>query len=112
MIRAHKNVNEESAAYVTAYYYSKTGVAVTPDAIRYRIDDVTDGLPGNEILTWTAVTPSGTSSEIIVTAEQNSMLNSGQDVERRQVTVEATGTDGQAWREIFEYQLVNLAGTT
>lgn len=111
MIRLIRNVNEESVAYANVYFFSKSGAAVTPSAIRYRLDDVTDGLPGTQILDWTSVTPSGTSIELTITAEENEMLSDYSTVERRQLTVEATGTDGEPWREAFEYQVVNVAGT-
>ena len=49
------------------------------------------------------------SETITITAAQNRILGEGNSRETRQVMVEAT-TGGEPFREVFQYQIINLHG--
>jgi hypothetical protein len=104
-----KPVPERSARYLTVTFLDKYNALGVPISARYRLDDLSSN---TEVLTWTDLAVTDSSHEITITAEQNRILKSRRDRERRQVTVEATGSDGEPFRETFEYEILNLTGTT
>ncbi len=104
-----KPVQERSACYISATFLSKNNAVVTPVSARYRIDDITRGT--KEVLDWSSITPD-TTVELVVTSEQNRILNDRNKRELRQVTVEGTQTDGNLVMDAFEYEVINRAGTT
>lgn len=103
-------VQERSVRYLTATFLDKHNAPAVPASSRYRIDDITSG--ETEVLAWTALPSGDTSEEITLTAEQNRILKNRNTRERRQVTVEATGSDGEPFADVFEYEILNRAGTT
>jgi hypothetical protein len=110
LLKGTRPVNERSVSYLTATFLDKNNVPAIPASARYRIDDITG--KETEILDWTALELSAVFHEVTVTAEQNRILNTRHKREHRQVTVEATGSDGEPFAEVFEYEVINRAGTT
>lgn len=108
----NRDVKEESVAYITASFFSKSGQPVTPVSARYRLDDVTRGVKSaREILGWTDIALIATSYEFTITDQQNAIIDGCNSAERKQITVEVIGSDGLPTRDVYEYQVINLAGT-
>lgn len=99
-------INEGEAFRVTIRALTADLAASTPSTMRYRIDDLDQG---NAVLDWTTLTPA-TSVNVIVTSAQNAMRN-GLCVERRQIVIEATDSDGPI-RKVIDYEIQNLQGIT
>lgn len=100
-------IKERSTSYVRISYEDREGVATSPTALRYRIDCMTTG---TEILGWTSVSPQPV-NEIVITSDQNRIVNDQNPEEVRQMTVEATGADGPVV-EVQRWRVENLLGTT
>ena len=100
-------VKEGSVCYVRAEFYNRDGAPTTPDTLEYRIDCLTTQ---TEILGWTSVTPYET-TEILITATQNRVIDQANPEEVKQVTVKATGSDGPVL-QVERYRVENLFGTT
>ena len=105
-----KPVNERSASSISATFLDTAKAEQSPSSARYRIDDITRGTK-RQILDWTAIAAPSATETISITAEQNRILSTGADKERRQVTVEATSVSGEIFRSAFEYEVINLLGT-
>ncbi len=103
-----KPVNERSVSTISVTFLNNSKVETIPTSARYRIDDITRGK--RQILDWTAIATPAVTETITITAEQNRILSTGTDKERRQVTVEAT-SNSQVFRNTFEYEVINLLGT-
>lgn len=97
-------INEGEAFRLTVRPLSADLGATTPTTVRYRIDDLNQG---TAVLDWTTVTP-GTSMNIVVTSAQNALRNC-LSIERRQVVIEATDSDGPM-RRTWEYEIADLQG--
>jgi len=79
-----ERVNEGSFHKITVSFTDEEGNAVTPDLGSYRIDDLSSG---TEIIPATDFTPAGSSYDIEIPGENNSILNPVHDVETRIVSV-------------------------
>jgi hypothetical protein len=99
-------INEGEAFRVTLRPLSADLAAIIPSTLRYRIDDLNQG---TAVLDWTSLTPA-TSVNVIITGAQNAMRN-GLSLERRQIVVEATDSDG-AIRKTLDYEIADLQGIT
>jgi hypothetical protein len=95
---------EGEAFKVTLRALSADLAVATPSTARYRIDDEHQNSP---VLDWTTITPA-TLMSFIVTSAQNAMRN-GMGMERRQLIVEATDSDG-ALRRVIDYDIQDIAG--
>lgn len=106
-----KRVNERSASKITAVFLNESDVPTAPSSARYRIDDITSNRNSpREVLDWTAIASPSTSETITITGTQNRILSDANEVEKRIVTVEGTGSDGEAFRQGFIYEINNLPG--
>lgn len=108
-IQIPKSTWQEGSAFIlTAFFRLRsTAAAVTPTTIRYRLDGLTTG---TTILDWTTVTPAGNIS-ITVTGAQNKVQNDSNQIECKQITIEADqGLDTQ-YRESKVWTINNLFGT-
>jgi hypothetical protein len=110
LLKGTRPVNERSVSYLTVTFLDENSVPVVPVSARYRIDDITGRT--SEILGWTTLTVTETSKEVTLTSAQNRILSERNSIERRQVTIEVTGSDGETFSEVFEYEVINLPGTT
>jgi hypothetical protein len=99
-------VNEGEAFRVTLRPLNADLAATTPTTMRYRLDDLNQGCA---ILDWTALTPA-TSVNVVITSAQNAIRN-GLCVERRQLTFEASDSDGPI-RRTLDYDITDLQGIT
>lgn len=110
-------VKEGSQLVLVANFRDRdTAEGVIPDNVFYRIDCLTSGAV---ILGWTEIGPDEIVEEeetlpqstITITADQNAIQRNSNTKERRQVTVATDYGLATAWRESFEYDVVNLRGT-
>jgi hypothetical protein len=99
-------INEGEAIRLTVRPLSADLAATTPTTMRYRIDDLNQG---TAVLDWTSLV-TGTSVNIVLTSAQNALRNC-LSIERRQVVVEATDSDGPM-RRTWEYEIADLQGIT
>lgn len=99
-------VNENSSSVLRINFFDENREAATPNAITYRIDDVSSS---TAIKATTALSPDGTSIDIDITATQNAILTSSNAFEIRAVTGTFTYASG-AKQGVFEilYQVKNL----
>jgi len=105
-------IKERNASRITATFLNTSRQIAVPASARYRIDDITGGkLCSRQVLDWTAIIAPAATETVTITAEQNRILSGSNRKERRQVTVEATGSDGEPFRQDYVYEIENLAGT-
>lgn len=100
-----KAVKEGSVAYVGYAFTDRNGLATLPDALTYRIDCLTSQ---TEILGWTVLTAQQ-SGEIVIASTQNRIVDQANAEEVRQVTLKASGADGDVL-ETVTYRVQNLYG--
>lgn len=72
---------ELTSCFVTASYFSTTGVAFVPISVAYRVDDVVSAV---NLVPWTSVAPS-TSNTVLITSTQNAMISDSREHETHQV---------------------------
>lgn len=90
-------------------FLDEDNAPASPLTARYRIDCKTSG---QVIVDWTVIDPVSQTVEIRVTPSQNRIINSRNDVERRQMVVQSNyDTDEQAVQE-SEWDVKNLQGVT
>jgi hypothetical protein len=99
--------NERSTIVVTVAFLDDDGVAVTPDAATYRIDDKASR---TAILAATAIGSLSTSVDLTITSEQNAIVRPRKAFEIRTVTVEFDYDGDKHGTAQYEYKLVNLYG--
>jgi hypothetical protein len=81
-----------------------------PSSVRYRVDDVTDGLT-TEVIPWTDVIPSD-AMDITIPASSNAILNDTHVYEDRLLSVQSDwGTDSALTRD-EPFRIQNLRGFT
>lgn len=97
-------ITEGAAFRVTLRPLNADLAATTPTTMRYRIDDVDQGIA---ILDWTSLTPA-TSVNVVITSAQNAIRND-LCVERRQLVFEASDSDGPI-RRTLDYDIENIQG--
>ena len=98
---ARTTIKEGSTSYHSITITNEAGVAVTPEALRYRL------VAGNgiELVAWTDLPTSTT--EIEVSAAHNTVGASGK---RRYLTVEATHGGGDKITNELTYILIDFQG--
>ena len=77
---------ENSACFVTARYFSSSGVGFVPKAVQYRVDDVESQI---NIVPWTAIAPQATNA-VTITSAQNGMISLSRRRESHQVLFQIT----------------------
>lgn len=82
---------EFSACLVNASFVDTTGAALVPATLEYRIDDI---VSGQQVLTWTPVTPIASSIQIVVTSTQNALVSNSLCHETHQVLLKITDPAG------------------
>jgi hypothetical protein len=97
-------IHEGEALRLTVRPLSANLAATTPTSMRYRIDDLDQR---SAVLDWTSLTP-GPSVDIVLTSALNAIRNY-RPVERRQVVIEASDSDGPM-RRTYEYEIADLQG--
>ena len=99
-------INEGSDFTVTAATRGSTNEAVTPTALRYRIDCLATG---REILGWTVVSSPGATNVITVPGSLNYIINLYSSRERRQMTVE-TSSGPNVRNDTVDWEVRNILG--
>jgi len=102
-----QRVNEKSTAYLSVTFRDKAGAAQAPATAQYRIDDVATG---QLVRVDTAISSPGSTVELTLTVDDNTMKNPIVAAEQRRVTVTAEYGAGDAVRSEYIYEVVNLAG--
>lgn len=98
-------VFERTSAYLTVTFRDKTGAAVSPSSVNYRIDCLTTGAAVRGL---TGITP-GASVEITLDADDNAVQVAANVREIRRVTVSATYGAGDEVNAQYDYEIVNLS---
>lgn len=104
-----ERVNEKSTAYLSVTFRNKAGAAQAPATARYRIDDVATGQP---VRAETEIAETGSTVELTLTVDDNTLKNPLGATEQRRVTVVAEYGTGDAVRSEYIYEVVNLAGVS
>jgi hypothetical protein len=86
---------EGSACLVNVAYFNQYGEPFVPNAVRYRVDDVTSG---QNIVPLMGIGPIGTTSQVVITAGQNSMISLTRPWEQHQVLLQITDGLGQVYQ--------------
>ena len=100
-------VNERSTALVDVAFWDEDGVAATPSAASYRIDNASSG---TAVLASTALTGLAPTMTIEITPTQNAMGTATNPVEERVVTVDWTYGSARRGTDEYRYLLRNLGG--
>jgi hypothetical protein len=104
-----QDVNERSAAFVTFTHLDRDRALSVPTAVRYRIDCLTHE---REILAWTSIASPAAENTVTVTSEQNRIIESGNERERRQLIVETTSSGGALRYDLYAWDVVKIYGVT
>ena len=99
-------VPQRTTAYLTVTFRAKDGVAVAPESVDYRIDCLTTS---TAIKASTAVSPAAT-VEIVLSADDNDIVDETNTREARRVTVTAVYGAGDEANDEFDYAVKNLSG--
>lgn len=100
-------VTELSSTVITVQFRNRaTQAAVVPTTVKYRIDDLNNGVVVSD---WTSVTPASSVS-ITVTPTQNQIYNDYNGKESRQFTVKTDDTLSTQYIDSMIYTVKNLAG--
>lgn len=99
--------NEGESSFLRIDYKDEDGNLVTPTSAQYR---VTDFFSGNVIVPDTALTISGTFSNIAITPAQNAIQDATRETEYRRVTVRYDLSGSRRSIQEFYYALKNLGG--
>jgi hypothetical protein len=102
-----ERVNEKSTAYLTVTFRDKVGATQAPATAKYRIDDVATG---QTVRAEAEIAEPGSTVELTLTVDDNTLKNPIVAAEQRRVTVTGTYGTGDAVRSEYIYEVVNLAG--
>ena len=103
-------VNEQTSFTLTAYFRIRsTSAADAPTTVDYRVDCLSTK---REVKDWTSVTPPTSSNDIVITADENKILDDAHNIEIKQVTIRVdSGLSTQVIKPIT-YKVRNLEGIT
>lgn len=99
-----QRVNEGSTAYLTVDFLDKAGLPAVPSSVSYSIYCLTNR---QEVRAATAVTPAA-QVEITLTPADTAIIDAGNPVEVRRVTVSATYGGGEAVNDDYDVAVDNL----
>jgi hypothetical protein len=100
-------INERSIAYLTIRFLDRNEDLAVPTSISYRIDCVTSR---TQILDNTPFVPAASEIEIVITPEQNRIVDASHLRETRRVAITATYGESDALTDEYEYMVANLGG--
>ena len=103
-----ETVNEKTTAILAVTFKDENGNLVTPTTGSYRIDDYA----GTQITGDTAFTPSSSTYEITISANENRILDANNLVETRIATVSWTYSGSKQGTSEYIYQIKNLRKIT
>lgn len=99
-------VNEGNAAWLTATLRDKAGNLATPSSATYRIDCLTTG---EEVRDTTALS-AASEMEIALTIADTAIVNEGNSIELKRVTVIGVYGDGDEVKAQYDFNVKNLSG--
>jgi hypothetical protein len=99
--------NERATVTITATFTDDDGVAVTPDAATYRIDDEANR---TNIQPSTSIGSLDDTVNIVITSDQNFIIRPRSKSEIRTVTVEWDYDTDKHGTAQYRYKLINLYG--
>jgi hypothetical protein len=103
-----RKTNERNAITITARFRNVASQAdVAPTNVYYRLD----AEDGCQIADWTSATP-GTTVDIMITAEQNKILNCLYPIEAKILTVMADKGLSTQFANSWRYEVKNLPWST
>ena len=97
---------EGSAVYVQATYFDSTGVPFVPNAVSYRVDDVSSGV---NIAPFQSMIP-GTTNVFVIPSSENYMVNATRDSEEHEVLLQIIDGFGDASYEFTRFYVIRVAG--
>jgi len=97
--------NEGGTGYINADFQDKNKTSQVPTSARYRIDCKTNSV---EVLDWTAIANPQSVHEITITSADNAIIDQTQEVETKEITVEATYGAGDVIPGQVAYGVKNL----
>lgn len=105
-----KIVNEKTTLVIELSFTDPDAIPVIPSAVRYRLDDDASGA---QILDWTDITPTAATCDIVVTDQQNAILDTALELEKKRMTVSCTfGSDNKKATADYVYAVKNLINIT
>lgn len=99
-----ENINEKSSATLTITFKDSSNNLVTPVSGTYQIDAV----PGGSIRTPTSFTPVSSTYDILLTPDDNKILNTTKTKEVHMVTVTVDLGGGDQSTAIYRYYVTNF----
>lgn len=102
---------EYDACFVIASYYAQGStnavpIALTPNEVQWRIDDIVSGA---QILGWTSLTPAP-SNRVAINSNQNKMISLSRCSEDHQVLFKITDSGGDVNYSRCVFDLLRVAG--
>ena len=103
-------VPEETTFTVTVYNRTRpTKVSSTPTTIAYRIDCLSTS---EEITDWTTVASPAASNTIVITADENQILDNSHNIETKQITIKLDAGLSTQQIKPAQWKVRNLIGIT
>jgi len=99
-------VNEKTTAYVTASFKDKDGNLAQPTTSSYTVHDEDTGA---ELVSSTALSPTGGSVEIVLSGNAIKMHDETKTKETHVITVNATYAGGEELNAEFRFRVINLS---
>ncbi|MGH9158184.1 MAG: hypothetical protein ACRD1K_20640 [Acidimicrobiales bacterium] len=100
-------LDEKSTGYLTCTFRDKNGAAIQPSSSTYTIHDIDSAAI---VRAATALAPSAGVVEIVLTKDDNTLVDPSRSVEGRRVTVNGVFGAADEVHKEFKYRLNNLAG--
>ena len=100
-------INEETTYIVTISFFDQDGNGVVPDQANYRLDDEKSG---TVIKGWTAIQSLSESVDVVVSSDENAMVDNENEAEIRILTVSFSYGGALAYTGTSDhrYLLLNL----
>lgn len=100
-----EEVNEKSTYVVTLSFKDEDGVAVTPEALAYRLDDESSG---EEVIEDTVVVPTSTTYSLTIASTLNIILNDDKKFEIKVLTASFIYATSKVGTAEYKYKVLNL----
>jgi len=105
-----KIINEKTSLVLELKFSDELDRPVIPASAQYRLDDVSTG---QQIAGWTNIAPSAATYDLVISDEQNAIIDPDQEVEKKRVTVSFTfGSDNKRATDEYTYAVRNLTNIT
>jgi hypothetical protein len=98
-------VTEGQTAYITISFEDELGVAITPSAFTYYVNDL---LSGTQLATGTVSSPGVSSYVFTLTPDMNNILNNTEALEEHVLTIDATYEGSKHVTGDYHWNVENL----